>query len=240
MKTILFKEKWFAYCNLSCGGFAFCSTVFRCHYTTDCPVILRHLLHMLFSVQSSCGHFRGWTCIKCLYHSPFWSQWRFFLWTWGLCAFSSPSDFTVSLTWDGWMHFCMFYTDNSVKFMRILVSCHIFSWSSCLDWHTLSRILDSVNLLWIQSVPMRLNMFVISTVCLEASDTELRIPAVSVVILLLGGGISSPAWAFTPARGCWKEKREEDNKQPSWFLTMGSLSRWRPALPWVIQSDTMG
>lgn len=28
-------------------------------------------------------------------------------------------------------------------------------------------------------------MFVISTVCLEASDTELRIPAVSVVILLL-------------------------------------------------------
>lgn len=70
MKTILFKEKWFDYCNLRCGGFAFCSTVFRCHCTADCPVILRHLVHMLFSVQSSCGHLRGWICPwTCLYYS---------------------------------------------------------------------------------------------------------------------------------------------------------------------------
>lgn len=92
MKTILFKEKWFDYCNLRCGGFAFCSTVLRCHCTTDCPVILRHLVHKLFSVQSSCGHFKGWICLwTCLYCSQFCSHWRFFLWTWGLCAFSSPS-----------------------------------------------------------------------------------------------------------------------------------------------------
>lgn len=55
---------------------------------------------------------------------------------------------------------------------------------------------------------MRLNMFVISTVCLEASDTELRIPAVSVVILLLEAVL-----ALQPERSHQPEDAEQRKEE---------------------------